>query len=221
MKCSVCSNEIDDKYCSKCGQYFNDRRITTISILGDLFGNIFSLEKSFIKNIKMLLLQPKLLISNYLDGFRGFYSSPGRFFTIASLFILLHYIFAIDFLGVWVTKTVSSQFTLLFVNIVLLTLLSFTIYKKYKKSFYEHLILNIYNVSLWTIIFVPISIALNLFNTDNTIEQIFYLPYHLLIIIWNSKVSEMSNLKRFIYVTLNAVLFYGIILLLIYMFGGF
>ena len=27
MKCSVCSSEINEKYCSKCGQYYKDKRI--------------------------------------------------------------------------------------------------------------------------------------------------------------------------------------------------
>lgn len=221
MRCSVCSNEMEDKYCSSCGQYFKKKRITSTSILEDLFENIFSIEKSFIKNIKIGLLQPKMLISNYWNGFRGFYYSPSRFLTIASLFVLLHFVFANDFLGITVSSTVSIQFAFLFFNIMLLSFFSFIIYIKYKKNFYEHLILNIYNVSLWSIVFVPISIILNLFDTNNTIEQVFFLPYHLLIIIWNSKPFEMNKFKHFIYVAINFVLFYGIIFLLIYYFGEF
>jgi hypothetical protein len=221
MKCSVCANEIEEKYCSNCGQHFKNKRITGSSILGDLFNSVFSLEKSFFKNMKIALFQPKMLISNYWSGFRGYYYSPGRFFTIASLFILLHYLFANDFLGITVTSTLSTQFVILFFNIFLLTFLSFVIYIKYKKNFYEHLILNIYHVSFWSIIFVPISITLNIFNTNNTTEQFFFLPYHLLIIIWNSKVFEMNKIKRFVYVFLNLILLYGIMLLLIYNFGEF
>lgn len=218
MKCTVCVNEIDEKYCSKCGQYFKNERITSISILKDLFGNIFLLEKSFFKNIKIGLLQPKILISNYWNGFRGYYYSPSRFLTIASLFFLLQLMLGNDFLGITVTSKFSQQFTLLFFNIVLFTFLSFIIYLKYKKRFYEHLILNIYNVSLWSIIFVPISIILNLFNTHKTIETGFIFLYLLLIIIWNSKAFEMNKFKRFIYVTLNCI-FLVIIILLIYKFG--
>ena len=221
MKCSVCSNEIKGNYCSNCGQYFKDSRITITTILGDLFESIFSLEKSFFTNIKIGLSQPKTLVSNYWNGFRKFYFSPGKFFTIASLFLLLHYLIANDFLGLVVSSTISSQFVILLTNIILLTFLSSLLYLKFKKNIFEHLILNIYNVSLWTIVFIPISVILSLSVNNNGIEEFFFIPYHLLIMIWNSKAFELTKLKRFLFVTINLVLFYGTILFLIYMYGGF
>lgn len=221
--CSVCSNEIDKKYCSNCGQYFKNKRVSSLTILGDLFSSVFSLEKSFFKNMKIGLLHPSKIVINYWSGFRGFYYSPGRFFMVAALFILLHYLFSYDFFGISVTSDgdKSNQFLLLLFNIILLTLVSFISYFKYKKNFYEHLILNIYNVSFWTILFVPISILLSSFMLDNSTESFFYIPYHLLISIWNSRAFEMSKLKRFGYVSLNLILFYGTIILLIYFFGEF
>ena len=221
MKCSVCSNEIKGNYCSNCGQYFKDCRITITTILVDLFDSIFSLEKSFFRNIKIGVSQPKTLVSNYWNGFRKFYFSPGKFFTIASLFLLLHYLIANDFLGLVVSSTISSQFVILITNIILLTFLSWLLYLRFKKNIFEHLILNIYNVSLWTIIFVPISIILSLTVNNNSIEEIFFIPYHLLIMIWNSKAFGLTTIKRFIFVTLNLVLFYGTIIFLIYKYGGF
>ena len=221
MKCSVCSNEIKGNYCSNCGQYFKDNRVTITTIFGDFFDSIFSLEKSFFRNIKIGVSQPKTLVSNYWNGFRKFYFSPGKFFTIASLFLLAHYLIANDFLGLVVSSTISSQFVILLTNIILLTFLSWLLYLKFKKNIFEHLILNIYNVSLWTIIFVPLSIILSLTVNNNGIEELFFIPYHLLIMIWNSKAFELTKIKRFILVTINLILFYGTILFLIYKYGGF
>ena len=153
--------------------------------------------------------------------FRKFYFSPGKFFTIASLFLLAHYSIANDFLGLVVSSTISSQFVILLTNIILLTFLSWLLYLKFKKNIFEHLILNIYNVSLWTIIFVPLSIILSLTVNNNGIEELFFIPYHLLIMIWNSKAFELTKIKRFILVTVNLILFYGTILFLIYKYGGF
>lgn len=221
MKCSVCSNEIKENYCSNCGQYFKDSRVSTTTILGDLFESVFSLEKSFFRNIKTGLSQPKTLVSNYWNGFRKFYFSPGKLFTIASLFLLLHYLIANDFLGLVVSSTISSQFVILLTNVILLTFLSSLLYLKFKKNIFEHLILNIYNVSLWTIVFVPISVILSLSINNNGIEELFFIPYHFLIMIWNSKAFELTKLKRFVFVTINLVLFYGTILFLIYKYGGF
>lgn len=221
MKCSVCSNEIKENYCSNCGQYFKGDRVTITTIFGDLFDSIFSLEKSFFRNIKTGLNNPKTLISNYWNGFRKFYFSPGKFFTIASLFLLSHYLIANDFLGLVVSSTISSQFVILITNIILLTFLSWLLYFKFKKNIFEHIILNIYNVSLWTIIFVPISIILSLTVDNNRIEELFFVPYHLLIMIWNSKAFELTKIKRCIFVTINLVMLYGTILFLIYNYGGF
>ncbi len=203
MKCSVCSTEILENYCPKCGQHFKNERISIRTIFSDLFGNIFSLEKSFFKNMKVALYQPKMLISNYWNGFRGYYYSPSRFLTIAALFFILQISVANDFFGIHVFSKFAQQFTLLFVFILLFSLLSFIIYFRFKKNFYEHLILNIYNVSLWSIIFVPISLILSLFNADITLKTIFLFFFMLLIVIWNSKAFEMNKIKRFLYITIN------------------
>lgn len=206
MKCSVCSNEIDEKYCSNCGQYFKNERISTKSIFADLFGNIFSLEKSFFNNIKIGLIEPKALISNYWNGFRRYYFSPSKFLVIASLLFIIQIAFFNSFFGIVVKSKVAPQFSLLFVIILVLSFFSFITYLKYKKTFYEHLILNTYNTSLWSIVFVPLSMILSLVNTNKTIKIGFLLFYLLLIIVWNSKVFEMKKYKRFRYVTLNIIL---------------
>lgn len=46
--------------------------------------------------------------------------------------------------------------------------------------------------------------------------RFFFMPFHLLILIWNSKSFELSKLKRFLFVVLNLSLFYGTLLFLIY-----
>ena len=206
MKCSVCSNKIDEKYCSNCGQYFKNERISTKSIFEDLFGNIFSLDKSFFNNIKIGLLKPKILTLNYWNGFRGYYFSPSKFLVIASLFFIIQITYSNNFFGIIVKSKIAPQFSLLFVIILVLSFFSFITYLKYKKTFYEHLILNIYNTSLWSIIFVPISLILSLLNTEKTIKTGFLLFYLLLIIVWNSRVFEINKYKRFRYVVLNIII---------------
>jgi len=217
MKCSVCSNQISEKYCSNCGQYFKDSGVTSITILWGLFESFFSLEKSIFMNIKIALTNPKTIVSNYWNGFRKYYFTPFQFFTIASLSLLINYYLFNNFLGLSLTvNNISSHFAVLALNIVLLTLFSTLVYLKFKKNIFEHLILNIYNVSLWTILFVPISIVLSLVFENTDMARFFFIPFHLLILIWNSKSFELSKLKRFLFVVLNLSLFYGTLLILIY-----
>lgn len=220
MKCSICSTEIKENYCPKCGQYYNNERISIKTIFSDLFGNIFSLEKSFFKNIKTGLLQPKLLVTNYWNGFKNYFYSPSKFLTIASLFFILQISFVKDFFGIYVYSKLAQQFTLLFVLVITLSFSSFIVYLKFKKNFYEHLILNIYNVSLWSIIFVPISIILSLLNTNKDIKTGFIIFYILLIVIWNSKVFEMTIVKRFYHIILNIVLLTILPIIIYKLFGG-
>jgi len=220
MKCSVCSNEIIGSYCSNCGQYYKAKRLSLVAFFGDIIDSIFSLEKSFLQNIKIGLTQPEQLSLNYWNGFRKFYYSPGKFFAIASLFLLLQYSIDNGFLGIVITGNISSQFVILLTSILLLSLSSFLIYLNYRRNIFEHLVLNIYNVSLWTIIFSPISAILSL-TVNDTIEQLFYIPYHLLIIIWNSRAFKLTKLKRFMLVTTNLLLLYGTLALLVYKFGEF
>ena len=114
MKCSVCSNQISEKYCSNCGQYFKDSRVTSITILWGLFESFFSLEKSIFMNIKIALTNPKTIVSNYWNGFRKYYFTPFQFFTIASLSLLINYYLFNNFLGLSLTvNNISSHFAVL------------------------------------------------------------------------------------------------------------
>ncbi|WP_074613566.1 hypothetical protein [Polaribacter dokdonensis] len=167
-------------------------------------------------NLKIALFAPRTIVSNYWNGFRKYYFTPFQFFTIASLSLLINYFFFNNFLGLSLTVNISSHLAILALNIVLLTLFSALVYIKFKKNIFEHLILNIYNVSLWTILFVPISIVLSLVFENTDMARFFFIPFHLLILIWNSKVFDLSSLKRFLFVVLNLSLFYGTLLVLIY-----
>jgi len=64
--------------------------------------------------------------------------------------------------------------------------------------------------------FFPISAILSLTVNNNRTEQYFYILYHLLVIIWNSKAFELTKLKRVIFVIINLLMFYGILGLLVY-----
>lgn len=221
IKCSVCSNEIIGNYCSNCGQYYENKRISVSTFLKDIFDSIFSLEKSFLLNIRVGLMQPQKLVQNYWNGFRKYYYSPGKFFAIAALFLVLHYSLANDFLGLVVSSNISSQFVILIVNITLLSLSSFLLYIRFGKNIFEHIILNIYNVSLWVIVFFPFSMILSLSIGHNITEQYFFIPFHVLVIIWNSKAFEMTVVKRITLVILNFLFLYVVFALLVYKFGEF
>lgn len=211
MKCSTCAGEMGGDYCQHCGQYFKPKRVTFKTILEDLFDSTFSLERSLLKNLKVALTQPQLLPTHYWAGYRRYYFSPGRFFTIASLFLLLHYSVSKEFLGLSITSNIASQLVILISNVLLLSLSSFVLYFPFKKNFFEHLILSIYNTSVWVIVFVPISILLDFALDYNRKEQYFFVVLHLCIAYWNARAFEMRVGRRLLLVLLNLAMIYGML----------
>lgn len=207
IKCSNCNIEIEEKHCPKCGQYRKTGKLTSFSVLRDFVGNIFSLESSIFQNMKVAFLDPGKLVKNYWDGFRGYYYSPGRFFVTAGLFVLIDSIWNEKFLGIVVTSKVVPQFTIIMVSIIIVYLSTKLIYFRQKRSSVELLILAIYTVSLWTIVFVPISAISNYFYSPKI--PILLIPFYLLILIWNSKVFELSKKQKWLHLLLHIVLFFG------------
>ena len=218
MECSVCSSQITERYCPSCGQYFKAEKITSISLLKDIFGGIFSVEKSLYNNVKLAFVDPRILVTNYWNGFRRYHFSPGRFLAIAALFFVIQLMVGNDFLGIVVSSSSSKQFTLLLVNILLFSITSVLAYIAHKRNFYEHIVLNIYLVSFWSIIFVPISLVLEAFNVSNQVNNLFILIYWILIVVWTARVFNNSMMKRVGYAILQSSLI-AIIIGLIYRYG--
>lgn len=104
VSCSVCKTEIKEKYCPTCGQYYTPRRITNTSLLLDIVNGLYSLDKSFYENIKIGLLNPRRLVQNYWKGYRRYYFSPGKFLTIASVFLLVNFLLQENFFSIQVSS---------------------------------------------------------------------------------------------------------------------
>ena len=209
MICTNCDTNIDIKYCPKCGQYLKPGKVTSFNILKDAIGNIFSLDSALFKNLKLAFLNPGKLFSNYLDGYRGYYYSPGKFFVTAGLFVLINSMVHDKFLGIAVFSGFAPQFTILFTNIFLMSSTSWLVYFREKKNSTEHLILSIYSVSLWTIVFVPISMLI--YHFGHLSHPYPFIPLHILILIWISRAFNMPNKQRTLHILIHFVILYAII----------
>ena len=97
---------------------------------------------------------------------------------------------------------VSKQFALLTLFIILISVSSFITYILEKRTFAEHLVLTTYSVSLWTIIFVPISILLESADYEG-FESALLLFFLLLIMLWNNRTFDMKLYRRILYVFLH------------------
>lgn len=209
--CSVCKKECYSNYCPKCGQKKLNKKINLKNLLSDFFDNIFALEKSIFSSIKLLIIKPDKLIKNYLNGYRNYYISPGKLFVLSS--ILIAFAFTItenNFLIISIGKSsLQSQFLFLIILILMSSFSTYlTYYLEWKKKFIEHLIINIYNISFWTIIFLPISIINSFYIDYAYVSEILLLLYIIVIMIWNNRIFEIKILwKKIIYITISLFLF--------------
>ena len=214
MKCSVCQSEIKEKYCPRCGQTFTNSKFKWSTLFRDLSDGLFSLERSFYSNLKLALLYPGKLVKNYWKGYRGYYYSPARFLAIAALLISINFLLGFKFIYITVLESgLAPQFVLLLVLILLFSISSKFAYFKQAPNFLDHLVMNIYILSTWTILFFPISLLINYFDLT-ILGEIAQYAYICLISIWCSLCFDLNWFKRALYSVLQLALFLALFYLL-------
>lgn len=209
--CTVCKKEYSSNFCPDCGQRKTNEKISFVTFISDFLNNIFALDKSLFSNIKCLLSKPSVIINGYLEGYRNYYSSPGKLFILASILVAVGFSFTKgQFFIVTITENsdIQDQFLFLFIFIFLLSATSYlTYYLQWKKNFTKHVIINVYCISLWSTIFTPLSIFDYFYIQNNTISELFLVLYLFLIIIWNNRIFKINSIWiRILYIGLNITL---------------
>jgi hypothetical protein len=217
--CPVCKQDFDTNYCPTCGQRKTSKKVSFNTFASDLFNNIYALDKSIFSNLKLLLTKPGLIINSYIDGYRNYYASPGKLFIVASLLVAITFKFTeSSFFAVKVdveNSSIAGQFLFLFIFILLLSWTSYlTYYLKWKKNFTEHVVITVYNTSLWTILFLPLVIIDRYLLSGSNYSSLFVILYLLVIVIWNNRVFPIGVAsKRVGYIILNLALIILMVLL--------
>jgi len=213
--CSICKQNYTSRYCPDCGQVKSTSRLTVLSLLNDIFSSFFSLEKSLFSNLVTLFKRPGFIINNYLDGYRNYHYSPFKLTIITSLCIAILFLITDSrFFVLNISESsVQDQFLLLFFFVFLLSFTSHIVYYwQWKKSYLEHLIINLYSIGFWTIVFVPLALIDNLFLDSQWLSWGLTAVYFLLIIIWNSRVFDIQRPRvRFVYIVLNILVLLAVI----------
>lgn len=219
VRCSNCKTPIEFHYCPKCGQEFRHKKITLFSLIKDIFDNLFSFDRSFLQNIKLMFLNPGKIVTDYWEGFRRYYFSPSRFFLIASIFLSIALLLTENtFLGLRVNaENMSSQFAFFIFFIPLISISSYLAYLGLRRSLIEHIVLNIYNSSFWMLPFTLLSVLLTKMQITALNYPVLVL-YILLVTIWNARVFSQKGLAFFFRLLLNLLIFFLIIGLLVILF---
>lgn len=83
--CKNCSCETTGLYCAHCGQSTSTKRINWAFFTKEFLFNNFTFHNGMLFTVKSLILHPKQMITNYLEGKRVGYTGAVQFF----LFILI------------------------------------------------------------------------------------------------------------------------------------
>ncbi len=103
QNCKNCNLSLseENKFCSNCGAEIITERITIQKIIKDFFNQIFGWDNKYFVTIKSLLLQPQVILSEYLSGTRKKYINPIPFLAIGlTITILIFNIFTDSYVEV-------------------------------------------------------------------------------------------------------------------------
>lgn len=195
VQCSVCQTQIVGKFCSNCGQEVKGEAITFKSVFLDFISNVFSLEKSVFASMFRLLKNPVPIITNYWEGNRKYYPSPGKFFFY-SLAVAAFHISLVseqEILGTTLDiEGFKSHFFFWLIFMPMLVLSSFFVYIKRDKAFVKNISTHLYLASSF---FILITLIMDLVNylSPETIQFEAFLLFFILIFIWNTRVFDKGK----------------------------
>lgn len=88
-KCKNCGSEIQGSYCESCGQRTSVSKVTFKETFLDLIDTLFTINAPLLTTLKMLIVNPGKLFTEYLSGKRKTYYRPVTFFILMTLIYLV------------------------------------------------------------------------------------------------------------------------------------
>ncbi|MBN4081493.1 hypothetical protein JYU23_00025 [bacterium AH-315-C07] len=203
--CAICGANTIGEYCHNCGQQNTGKRLNFGVFVKEVIFSLFDMERSVLGTFLLILRNPARIINNYWDGYRRYYSPPGKLIVYFLLVIGIHVIIH-DNLIFGLTLDINGiapQFLFLLLFLSFLTISSYVTYIKQKRTLLEHSISTIYIFCCWTIIMIilyDIIIYLLKSDDDNFVSVFILLG---MIFIWTAR--TFCNKNNWVIIALNAV----------------
>jgi hypothetical protein len=146
----------DAVYCPACGQSVKEITRPWLSVVGELFKELFDFDGRMLQSMRLLLSRPGFLSHEFINGRRASYTSPVRIYLIVSVgfFLLLPMIIPEDTApgpGHTVSVDLYSKAMFLLLPFFALLLKMF-----YRRSFYlAHLVFAVHLFSVMYIALAP------------------------------------------------------------------
>ena len=87
--CLNCGTEVAGRYCQNCGQENSEPKETFWQLIVHFFNDITHFDGKFFKTLKLLILRPGFLTSEYVAGKRASYLNPIRMYLFISFLVFL------------------------------------------------------------------------------------------------------------------------------------
>lgn len=87
--CRNCGTPVTNKYCDNCGQRTSVYKVSFKETIHDFIDAAFSLNAPLFITLKLLLVNPGLLLREYLEGKRKKYYKPVAFFILTTVAYLV------------------------------------------------------------------------------------------------------------------------------------
>lgn len=193
LKCLNCGNDIENNFCSVCGQKTSTHRFSLKHfVIHDIIHGVFHLDKGFLFTIKELFTRPGHSIREYVQGKRV---KHFNYFTLLLLIITVEYLIrnyssgAIhDQLGnesaIGYYKIFEKYHKLVrLMSIPIWALITWLFFKKSKQTFLENIILNAYMTCGYFLIYIPIQV-IPVFFSDPLIIKVLRVVINIFIYVY-------------------------------------
>jgi hypothetical protein len=174
--CSNCDGTVTLQYCSSCGQK-KYRRIDKKYLVEEIQYTLLHVNKGFLYSVKSLLRNPGKTAREYIEGGRVNHYKPillavltsGLYAFISINLINPSAIYALSDPQVAQETKGIADFMLRYWNFITLALiplfaiLTRFVFKKQEENYFEHIVMNAYMQSLFSILYIVIFIPVSLF----------------------------------------------------------
>jgi len=209
--CLNCNKEIVEKFCSNCSQATSTHRFSLSHVFQhDFIHGIFHFDKGFFYTVKELFTRPGHSIREYVQGKRV---KHFNYFSTIIILITIGY-----FLKKWAKvdatvlyedkKIVEGLLKVLkdyskitvFLNIPIISFVSYLFFKKSKQNYIENLVLNMYLLCGTLIISLILTISLIFSDNKDFLISVNYLATVLTllyVVIFYYQYFSVFNLKKY------------------------
>ena len=181
MKCLNCNNSAEENFCEFCGQKTSIHRFSLKHIFDNgILNGALMINKRFFFSLKELMTRPGHSIRDFLEGKRiNHYNAFGLLLLlIATTYLIGEYSHvnltdimdgnSQEFAAAMDQFTEENPRLFFMLNLLIMAITSFLLFKKSKINFAENIILNTYNLAGQTLLTIPF-LVLNVFFRNKVV----------------------------------------------------